>query len=111
MGQMPTFNADGWQPVTLVSPDGRTYTPGDHTEHRQLLASGYREAPAESSPSVPDVAAAAASAAADDPDVKLVLDAQQARDAAESAAESAAAATAAAEAPKPKTSRRNGGAQ
>ncbi|NKS97498.1 hypothetical protein GS498_09800 [Rhodococcus hoagii] len=109
MGQMPTFNADGWQPVTLVSPDGRTYTPGDHTEHRQLLAFGYREVPAESSPSVPD--AAAASAAADDPDVKLALDAQQARDAAESAAESAAAATAAADAPKPKTSRRNGGAQ
>ncbi|NKR42004.1 hypothetical protein GS490_15700 [Rhodococcus hoagii] len=109
MGQMPTFNADGWQPVKLVSPDGRTYTPGDHTEHRQLLASGYREAPAESSPPVPDVAAA--SAAADDPDVKLAFDTQPARDAAESAAESAAVATAAADAPKPKTSRRNGGAQ
>ncbi|ORM18342.1 hypothetical protein [Prescottella equi] len=105
MGQMPTFNADGWQPVTLISPDGRTYTPGDHTEHRQLLASGYREAPAEP-PTVPAV-----SALAEHPDVKLALDAQQARDFAESAPESAAAANTTADATKPKSSRRNGGAQ
>ncbi|HEY9264236.1 MAG TPA: hypothetical protein VIQ11_06510 [Mycobacterium sp.] len=42
---MKTFNADDWAPVRLVAPDGRTYTPGDHAEHRELLTLGYVVAP------------------------------------------------------------------
>lgn len=45
MGTMRTFNAAEWTPVLLVAPDGRTYTPGDHTEHRELLTRGYAVAP------------------------------------------------------------------
>ncbi|MFD4932349.1 hypothetical protein ACFWMS_26365 [Peribacillus butanolivorans] len=45
MGTMKTFNAEDWTPVPLVAPDGRTYTPGDHAEHRELLTLGYAVAP------------------------------------------------------------------
>ena len=50
MGTMKTFNAKDWTPALLVAPDGRTYTPGDHTEHRELLTRGYVVAPAEPEP-------------------------------------------------------------
>lgn len=113
MGQMPTFNADGWTPTPLVSPDGRTYTPGDHAEHRQLIASGYRPAPTEAL--APEAPTAAAAALAADPDVALARDAQLAREASAPApATDTGVGTAvgdAAETTKTKTSRRNGGAQ
>lgn len=50
MGTMKTFNAKDWTPVPLVAPDGRTYTPGDHAEHRELLTLGYAVAPHASTP-------------------------------------------------------------
>ncbi|HEY9314327.1 hypothetical protein [Williamsia sp.] len=55
MGTMKTFNAKDWTPALLVAPDGRTYTPGDHAEHRELLTRGYVVAPAEPEP-VPEPA-------------------------------------------------------
>lgn len=100
MGTMPTFNAKDWQPVTLVSPDGRTYTPGDHTEHRQLLASGYRVAPVDDGRPLPvgNVPIDASTAAPDSTP-------------ADDAAAAVLAADATTETPKTKTTRRNGGAQ
>ncbi|MGC0364812.1 hypothetical protein ABH922_002796 [Rhodococcus sp. 27YEA15] len=65
MGTMKTFNPDDWTPVTLVAPDGRTYTPGDHIEHRQLLTQGYTVAPAaQDAPTSPSTAPVTAQAPA-----------------------------------------------
>ncbi|MBM4492592.1 hypothetical protein GS436_02845 [Rhodococcus hoagii] len=53
MPTMKPLRKDGWTPTQLVAPDGRTYTPGSYREHRQLLASGYVEAPQEQPAATP----------------------------------------------------------
>lgn len=53
MPTMKPLRKDDWTPTRLVAPDGRTYTPGSYREHRQLVASGYVEAPQEPAAETP----------------------------------------------------------
>lgn len=53
MPTMKPLRKDDWTPTQLVAPDGRTYTPGSYREHRQLVASGYVEAPQEPAAETP----------------------------------------------------------
>lgn len=96
MPTMKPIRQHDWTPTQLVAPDGRTYTPGSYREHRQLLASGYVEAPQEQ----------AAETTAEEP-VETPAETAVIGTPVEQPAEAAAPEAAT----KPKTTRRTGGQQ
>lgn len=114
MGTMKTFNAKDWTPALLIAPDGRTYTPGDHAEHRELLTRGYVVAPV--GPTEPELTPAPAPESTTPPADELTPSEKEPTPAPVDESEPAPSETEPESTPapagetKPKTNRRNGGA-